>query len=194
MTANPSVTACVIIIGNEVLSGRTADANLAYLGRELNALGIRLMEARVIRDDEDAIVDTVNACRAAFDYVFTTGGIGPTHDDITAASVAKAFGVRLVRNAEAMARLARQYTPEDFLRAIIKSDTSLGMPRYMEDLPGHVTDIQVLAPFKHAIHSKCERARFDSVLGLAHALKHVHSPDSPFVTLLQGFGLAFVNP
>ena len=88
MPANRPVTACVIIIGNEVLSGRTADANLAYLGKGLNDLGIRLMEARIVRDDEDAIVDAVNACRGAFDYVFTTGGIGPTHDDITAACIA----------------------------------------------------------------------------------------------------------
>ena len=117
MSANPSVTACVIIIGNEVLSGRTADANLAYLGRELNALGIRLMEARVIRDDDAAIVDAVNACRRTFGYVFTTGGIGPTHDDITSASIARAFGVRLERNAEAMALLARHYAPEDFNEA-----------------------------------------------------------------------------
>jgi len=117
MPANQPVTACVIIIGNEVLSGRTADANLAYLGKGLNDLGIRLMEARVVRDDEDAIVDAVDACRVAFDYVFTTGGIGPTHDDITAACIAKAFGVRLERNAEAMALLARQYTPEEFNEA-----------------------------------------------------------------------------
>lgn len=117
MSANQPVTACVIIIGNEVLSGRTTDANLAYLGKGLNDLGIRLMEARIVRDDEDAIVDAVDACRGAFDYVFTTGGIGPTHDDITAACIAKAFGVRLERNAEAMALLARQYTPEEFNEA-----------------------------------------------------------------------------
>ncbi len=117
MFANQPVTACVIIIGNEVLSGRTADANLAYLGKGLNDLGIRLMEARVIRDDVDAIVDTVNACRGAFDYVFTTGGIGPTHDDITAACIARAFCVRLERNAEAMAVLGQQYTPEEFNEA-----------------------------------------------------------------------------
>ncbi|MGF1641375.1 MAG: competence/damage-inducible protein A [Rhodospirillales bacterium] len=114
MTEDASATACVIIIGNEVLSGRTADANLSFLGRELGRLGIRVTEARIIRDDEQAIVAAVEACRPAFDYVFTTGGIGPTHDDITSASIAKAFGVPLTRNAEAMARLARQYAPEEF--------------------------------------------------------------------------------
>jgi len=117
MPAIQPITACVIIIGNEVLSGRTADANLAYLGKGLNDIGIRVMEARIVRDDEEAVVDAVDACRGAFDYVFTTGGIGPTHDDITAACIAKAFGVRLERNAEAMALLARQYTPEEFNEA-----------------------------------------------------------------------------
>ncbi|MEE8293454.1 MAG: competence/damage-inducible protein A, partial [Kiloniellales bacterium] len=100
-----TVTACVLIIGNEILSGQTQDTNLAYLGEQLNALGIRIREARVIPDDEDMIVTAVNQARRAFDYVFTTGGIGPTHDDITAAAVAKAFGVPLILNAEARAIL-----------------------------------------------------------------------------------------
>ncbi len=88
-----TITAAVLIIGNEILSGRTQDANLAYLGKSLNEIGIQLKEARVVSDDEAEIVDAVNALRARYDYVFTTGGIGPTHDDITADSVAKAFGV-----------------------------------------------------------------------------------------------------
>ncbi len=112
-----SVTACVIVIGNEVLSGRTKDANIPYLGARLTDLGIRLMEARVIADDEAVIADTVNACRAAFDYVFTTGGIGPTHDDITAAGIARAFGVELERNPVALALLERHYRPEDITEA-----------------------------------------------------------------------------
>ena len=110
-------TACVIIIGNEVLSGRTRDANLQYLGGRLDDLGIRLAEARVIRDDDEVIQRTVNECRAAYDYVFTTGGIGPTHDDITSASIAKAFGVELRRDAEAVALLKRHYTDGEFNEA-----------------------------------------------------------------------------
>lgn len=113
MSVAKPVIACLIVIGNEVLSGRTQDANLQYLAKGLNAVGIRLMEARVIPDVEETIVATLNECRARFDYVFTTGGIGPTHDDITAACVAKAFGVRLVRHPEAEARLLRHYKPED---------------------------------------------------------------------------------
>ena len=108
-SARDEVTACVIVIGNEILSGRTQDANLAYLGQGLNEIGIRLVEARVIPDVEATIVDTVNAARAAHDYVFTTGGIGPTHDDITAAAVAKAFGVALIRHPDALALLEEQY-------------------------------------------------------------------------------------
>jgi len=106
MTAQQAPTACVILIGNELLSGKTQDANLAFLGGELARLGIRLVEARVIRDDTDTIVATVNELRQRHTYVFTTGGIGPTHDDITADAIARAFGTRLERNADAVARLA----------------------------------------------------------------------------------------
>ncbi len=95
------VTACVLIIGNEILSGRTQDANLAFIAKGLNEVGVRLKEARVIPDEAAVIVATVNEVRRRFDYVFTTGGIGPTHDDITAQSIADAFGVPLVLDAEA---------------------------------------------------------------------------------------------
>jgi molybdenum cofactor synthesis domain-containing protein len=104
-------TACVIIIGNEILSGRTQDANVAFIGRRCDELGIRLAEARVIPDVADVIAAHVNECRARFDYVFTTGGIGPTHDDITARSVAQAFGVALERHSGAVAALQRYYEP-----------------------------------------------------------------------------------
>ena len=109
---NP-VTAALVIIGNEILSGRTTEANLPYIASKLNQIGIRLMEVRVVADREDDIVAAVNACRNACTYVFTTGGIGPTHDDITAQAIAKAFGLPLERNAEALARLTRQYAPGD---------------------------------------------------------------------------------
>ena len=111
-TADRIVTACLIIIGNEILCGRTRDANLQVLARRLDAAAIRLREVRVIADDEAEIVAAVNACRARYDLVFTTGGIGPTHDDITADCVAKAFGVSLVRHPEAAERLLRHYGPE----------------------------------------------------------------------------------
>ena len=110
--AQQPVTACLIIIGNEILSGRTADANLSYIATRLSEIGIRTAEARVVPDDEAVIVEAVNACRARHTYVFTTGGIGPTHDDITAQSIAKAFGRRFERNREAERRLLAYYPPE----------------------------------------------------------------------------------
>ena len=94
------VTACVLLIGNELLSGRTQDANLAHLATTLNEVGVSVREARVIPDDPQVIIETLNSVRARFDYVFTTGGIGPTHDDITAECVAEAFAVPLVMNEE----------------------------------------------------------------------------------------------
>ena len=103
------VTAAVLVIGNEILSGRTKDANLHYLATGLTAIGIRLMEARVVPDIEARIVDAVNALRAGYDYVFTTGGIGPTHDDITSESIAKAFGVKVVKNQKAVDLLTQHY-------------------------------------------------------------------------------------
>jgi molybdenum cofactor synthesis domain-containing protein len=122
-----TVTAALVIIGNEVLSGRTRDANLQYLARGLNDIGIRLMEVRVIADDEAAIVAAVNACRGAYDYLFTTGGIGPTHDDITSACIAKAFGLPFGRNPEAETLLRAHYKPEDVTEARLRmANTPVG--------------------------------------------------------------------
>ena len=111
------VTAAVLIIGNEILSGRTQDTNLAYLAKKLNEYGIQIREARVVPDIEGEIVDAVNALRARFDYVFTTGGIGPTHDDITAECIAKAFGVPLVINDEIAEILRRRPSPPEIMEA-----------------------------------------------------------------------------
>ena len=101
MTASQP-TAAVLLIGDEILSGRTKDKNLGYIADYLVALGIDLMEARVVADSEADIVAAVNALRARYTYVFSTGGIGPTHDDITADSMAKAFGVAIDHNPQAV--------------------------------------------------------------------------------------------
>ncbi|MDJ0971238.1 MAG: molybdopterin-binding protein [Kiloniellales bacterium] len=119
MTDGP-VTAAVLIIGNEILSGRTKDANLPYLGERLGELGIRLAEARVVADLKDEIVAAVNVLRQRYTYVFTTGGIGPTHDDITAECVAAAFGRPLIRNPEALALLQAHYAPGDLNEARLR--------------------------------------------------------------------------
>jgi len=111
VTANAQPTACILVIGNEILSGKTQDTNLQFLGFELAKLGIRLAEGRVVRDEPVAIIRHVNECRREFTYVFTTGGIGPTHDDITAECVAQAFGVPLVLNDGAVERLKRGGRP-----------------------------------------------------------------------------------
>lgn len=113
-------TACLVIIGNEILSGRTQDANLVIIGKKCDTLGIRLTETRIIADVEAAIIATVNDCRARFTYVFTTGGIGPTHDDITAAAIAGAFDVEVVRNEEAVNALDRYYEPGRLTEARLK--------------------------------------------------------------------------
>ena len=112
--------AALIIIGNEILSGRTKDKNLAYLAEWLNEIGIQLHEVRVIRDDEKEIIDCVNLLRKKYDYVFTTGGIGPTHDDITTESIAKAFNVELETNPEALKILQSYYKEGELNEARLK--------------------------------------------------------------------------
>ena len=104
-----TVTAAILVIGDEVLSGRTQDANTQVLAKALGAVGVQLREARAIADDEDTIVESLNALRARFDYVFTSGGIGPTHDDITAEAVGKAFGERVTIRDDARTLLENHY-------------------------------------------------------------------------------------
>ena len=108
------VSAAVIIIGNEILSGRTQDINLLNLSKWLNELGVSVGEVRIIPDIEVTIVNTINTLKTKFKYVFTTGGIGPTHDDITSKSVAKAFNLKYGIHDEAFKILEKYYTPEKF--------------------------------------------------------------------------------
>lgn len=107
-----TVTASMIIIGDEILSGRTKDANLTHLSLWLNRMGVQLKEVRVIPDIGQVIQDTVNDLRGRFDYVFTTGGIGPTHDDITAENIARAFDVPFVQSLQSLALLQKHYGNE----------------------------------------------------------------------------------
>jgi Predicted nucleotide-utilizing enzyme related to molybdopterin-biosynthesis enzyme MoeA len=102
-------TAALLVIGDEILSGRTQDRNVAQIGTWLNVQGIRLREVRIVADDQDAIVEAVNILRARNDYLFTTGGIGPTHDDITVDAIAAALGVSVVVHPEARAILEGYY-------------------------------------------------------------------------------------
>ena len=114
MNKNTKVKAAILIIGNEILSGRTQDTNTSTLATWLNSIGVKVNEVRVIPDFEKTIVETLNILRAENDYVFTTGGIGPTHDDITAESVSKAFGLKYEIHKEAFKILEAYYKPGEF--------------------------------------------------------------------------------
>ena len=114
MVKNTKVNAAILIIGNEILSGRTQDKNTSTLATWLNSIGVKVNEVRVIPDVEKTIVDTLNILRKENNYVFTTGGIGPTHDDITAQSVSKAFGRKYEIHKEAFKILEAYYQPGEF--------------------------------------------------------------------------------
>jgi len=114
MTKNTKVNAAILIIGNEILSGRTQDTNTSTLANWLNSIGVKVNEVRVIPDIEKKIVDTLRELKKRNNYVFTTGGIGPTHDDITAASVSKAFGLKYEIHKEAYKILEAYYKPGEF--------------------------------------------------------------------------------
>jgi len=114
---NKKIKAAIIIIGNEILSGRTQDINVVTIAKWLNSLGVQLKEVRVIQDVESSIIKTVNEVRKKFNYVFTSGGIGPTHDDVTAKSIAKAFKLSYGYHREAYKILEKYYGSKEFNRS-----------------------------------------------------------------------------
>ncbi len=114
MIKNIKVNAAILIIGNEILSGRTKDTNTSTIALWLNSIGVKVQEVRVIPDIEDIIISTINKLRKSNNYVFTTGGIGPTHDDITAESISKAFGLNYEIHKEAYKILESYYKPGEF--------------------------------------------------------------------------------
>lgn len=121
MNATPdTVTAAILVIGDEILSGRTKDKNIGTIADYLTAAGIDLREVRIVPDEADMIVEAVNALRARYTYLFTTGGIGPTHDDITADCVAKAFGVGIDIDERARSMLLERHKPEDLNEARLR--------------------------------------------------------------------------
>jgi molybdenum cofactor synthesis domain-containing protein len=143
-------TASILIIGNEILSGRVQDENVAFLAKGLNEIGIRLKEVRVIPDEAVTIVATVNEARHAFDYVFTTGGIGPTHDDITSQCVADAFGVALILHPEAKRLLEGHYPAgavnEARMRMAHVPDGAVLLPNPISRAPGfQIGNVYVMA-------------------------------------------------
>ncbi|MGH6664276.1 MAG: competence/damage-inducible protein A, partial [Pseudolabrys sp.] len=120
MGASDIVTAAVLVIGDEILSGRTKDKNIGFIADYLTAIGIDLKEVRIVSDDETAIVEAVNAVRKKYTYVFTTGGIGPTHDDITSECVARAFGVEWTLHPEAHRLFLQHYKPGELNEARLR--------------------------------------------------------------------------
>ena len=149
--ANKKINAAIIIIGNEILSGRTQDVNVQNLSLWLNELGVKVEEVRVVPDDEIAIVHTVNFLKKRFNYIFTSGGIGPTHDDITSKSIAKAFKIKYGKHKEAYKLLENYYGTKNFnsgrqkmammpIKASLILNPSSGAPGFVVDnvycLPG----------------------------------------------------------
>ncbi len=163
MPDTPRVTAAVLIIGNEILSGRTQDSNLAYLAKTLNEYGIQVVHARVVPDIEADIVEALNALRAKHDYVFTTGGIGPTHDDITADCVAAAFGVELVISEPIAELIRRRPSPPEVMEARMRMariprggglvDNPLGPPGF------YIDNVYVLAGIPRVMQQMVESLR-----------------------------------
>jgi molybdenum cofactor synthesis domain-containing protein len=185
-------TACIIVIGNEILSGRTQDSNIAFLAKALNEAGVRLREARVIPDVTETIVATVNEVRAKFDYVFTTGGIGPTHDDITAASVAEAFGVKLRLDEQARDAMQARYgdTPmnEARLRMAYVPETASLIENPISAAPGfRIENVFVLAGVP-AIARAMFRSLRPNLVGGAEVLSRTvncHLPEGTIAAELE---------
>jgi len=184
------VREAMIVIGNEVLSGRTQDANLQYIALGLNDVGIRLKEVRVIADDEAEIIETVNVLRGKYDYVFTSGGIGPTHDDITSESVAKAFGVPLLRDPRAVELLKKVIKPENLNEARLRManipEGGILIDNPVSAAPGfNIGNVYVMAGVPRIM-----QAMFD---GIKHGLKGGARILSKAVTLHIGEGSIAVS-
>lgn len=140
--SNNSPTAIILVIGNEILSGRTQDKNLHWMAGQLGEIGIKLIEARVIPDIESVIVQNVQYASQTADYVFTSGGIGPTHDDITTASVAKAFGVPVIKHPDAVKALESYYAADQLNEARLRMahvpETATLVPNPISAAPGFI--------------------------------------------------------
>lgn len=158
-----SALAAVVVIGNEILTGRTEDKNIGWLAQRLDSLGIQLAQVRIVPDIESDIVEAINSLRKRYQYVFTTGGIGPTHDDITAVSVARAFGRVMERNTEALRRLRKYYKTDELNDA---RSRMADMPRDVilidnpvSSAPGFIVEnVYVMAGIPDIMH-----AMFDSI-------------------------------
>lgn len=164
------VTAAFLIIGNEILSGRTQDKNLNFLATELTQMGINLREVRVVPDIEEEIIFAINALRKKYDYVFTSGGIGPTHDDITSESIAKAFGDKVIKNEEAHEILIKYYGAENVNEARLKMAFVPSKSRLLDNpvssAPGFIIEnVIVMAGVPKIMQAMFYAAKNDLVVG-----------------------------
>ena len=195
MKNKKEITAGIIIIGNEVLSGRTKDINTSTIAKWLNSLGIEVKEVRVIPDVEETIIETVNSLRKKFNYIFTTGGIGPTHDDITAESVSKAFNVEYGFHKEAYSILEKYYKPGEFnegrqkmakmpVRAKLILNPTSGAPGFFIDnvfcLPGVPSILQSMIGGLNNI-----LIGGDPILNITISLRTVESEIAKSITEIQ---------
>lgn len=183
------VTAALLIIGNEILSGRTQDKNLAHLALKLNEVGIQLREVRVVPDIDAEIVEGVNALRGRYDYVFTTGGIGPTHDDITTASIAKAFGVSVHRHPEAEHALRAHYGADINEARLKMAEVPLGaelIPNAVSTAPGfRMGNVFVMAGVPRIMQAMLD-ALIPLLKGGATVLSQSITTDLPEGTIAAG--------
>lgn len=171
---NNKITANIIIIGNEILSGRTIDTNINYLARELTSLGIELSHVRVIADEESEIVDNVRELKDKCTYLFTTGGIGPTHDDITSNSIAKALNLKFIRNKEAELILCNYYGDQINEARLSMADMPEGaklIENPISKAPGFIIE----NIFVFAGVPKIARAMFDNIRTLLARGADIHS-------------------
>lgn len=154
------VTAALIVIGNEILSGRTQDKNISYIAVKLNDVGIQLREVRVVPDVENDIVAAVNALRPRYDYVFTTGGIGPTHDDVTSVCIAKAFSLKMHRHPDAERALRDHYKSEINEARLKMAEVPAGaelIPNALSIAPGfRLENVFVMAGVPSIMHAMLE--------------------------------------
>ena len=177
------ITAAMLAIGDELLSGRTRDKNIGHLATTLTVEGIELKEVRIVSDEEDAIVDAVNALRSRYDYVFTSGGIGPTHDDITADSMAKAFGVSIDHDPRAMELLTEHYkkqkmefTPARQRMARIPDGADL-IDNPVSTAPGFkIGNVHVMAGVQSIFQAMLENVMPSLETGQKVISKHVECP------------------
>jgi molybdenum cofactor synthesis domain-containing protein len=193
MTTSRTWTAALVVIGDEILSGRTQDANVAQVATWLNRQGIRFEEVRVVPDKQDRIIEAVNALRGRFDYVFTTGGIGPTHDDITVDSIAAALGVPVVVHPQAKAILDDYYRDrggltEPRLRMARVPDGAELIPNAHSGAPGvRIGNIFIMAGVPHIAARMLEAldGKLDGGRPLISMTIGAYSPESEVADLLR---------